>query len=41
MQANCDEMWLTQVGYFSHINAEGKVSHSSETSHLGEMSHLI
>ena len=41
MQANCDETYLTQVGYFSHVNAELKVYHSGETSHLGEMSYLI
>ena len=32
---------LTQVENFSHVNARGKVSHSDETSHSGEMPHLI
>ena len=41
MQANWDEKHLTQLGYFSHVNAGRKVSHSVKTSHLGEMSHLI
>ena len=41
MQTNWDETYLTQVGYFSHVNAGRKVPHSGEKSHLGEMSHLI
>ena len=40
MQANWDEKYLTQVGYFSHINLEWKVSRSGDKSHIGEMSHL-
>ena len=42
MQANWHENFLTtQVGYFSHINAELIISHSDDTSCLGRMSHLI
>ena len=41
MQANWDEKYVTQVGSFSHVNAGQKVPHPGETSHLGEMSHLI
>ena len=41
MHANWDEKYLTQVGYFSHVNARRKVPHSGETSHLGEMSRPI
>ena len=41
MQPNWDEKYLTQMGYFSHINAGPKVFHSGETSDLSEMSHLI
>ena len=41
MQANWDEKHLTQVGYFSHVNAGWKVCHSDETSYLSEMSELI
>ena len=41
MQAKWDEKYLTQVGYFSLVNAEWKVSYSGGTSQLGEMSHLI
>ena len=28
MQANWNEMYLTQVGYFSHVYAGGKASQS-------------
>ena len=35
MQANWVERYLTQVRYFSHVNARLKVSHSGEMSHLG------
>ena len=38
MQTNWYEKYPTQVGYFSHVNAGSKVD---ETSHLGEMPHLI
>ena len=41
MLANWDKKWLTQVGYFSRVNPGWKVSHPSETSLPGEMSHLI
>ena len=42
MHANWDEKFLTtQVVYFSHINAEWRVSYSDDTSRLGEMSNLI
>ena len=41
MQANWDENYLIQVGYFSHVNAEWKVPHSGDSSHLGEVFHLI
>ena len=41
MQANWNEKCLTQVGYFSHVNAESKVFNSGETSDLRVMSHLI
>ena len=40
MQADWDEKYLTQVGYFSHVNAEWKVRHSGETSHRGEVFYL-
>ena len=39
MQANLDEKYLTQVGM--NVNAEWKVPHSGETSHLGDVLHLI
>ena len=41
MQAYWDEKYLTQLEYFSHVNAVWKVPHSGETSHLGEVFHLI
>ena len=41
MHGNWDEKYLTQVEYFSHVNAGRKVPHSGETSHLGEMSNII
>ena len=33
MQANWDEKYLTEVGYFSPVNRGSKVSHSDEMSH--------
>ena len=41
MQPNWDGKYLTQMGYFSHINVGPKVTHSGETSDLSEMSHFI
>ena len=41
MQDNWDEQYLTQVEYFSHVNAEWKVPHPGGTSHLGEVFRLI
>ena len=41
MQTNWDEKYLTQVGYFSHLIERWKVPQSGETSHLGEVFHLI
>ena len=41
MQANWDETYLTQVGYFFHVNVWWKIPHSGETSQLGEISYLI
>ena len=44
MQANWDEIqvgYFTQEGHFSHVNGGCKVPHSGETSHLGEMLHLV
>ena len=40
MKANWNEKYLTQVGYFPHVNAGWKESHPGETSDLGEMCHL-
>ena len=35
------QVYLTQVGYFSPLNAGWKVPHSGDTSHLREVFHLI
>ena len=34
--ANWNEKYLTQLGYFFHVNPGLKVSHSGETSHYNE-----
>ena len=41
MQVNWDEKYLTQVGFFSHVNPGWNASHSGGTSHLIETPHLI
>ena len=41
MQVNWNEKYLIQLGYFSHVKPEYKVSHSDEKSILCEMSHLM
>ena len=38
MMANCDEMYLTPVEHFPHVNAEFD---TGEISHIGELFHLI
>ena len=40
MQANWEERYLNQMGYFSHVNAGSKLSHSGKIFHLGEMSYM-
>ena len=41
IQANWDEKYLTQVGYFAHANAGWNVSQLGETSHSDKMTRLI
>ena len=41
IQANWDEKYLTQVGYFAHANAGWNVSQLGKTSHPDKMTHLI
>ena len=41
IQANWDEKYLTQVGYFAHANAGWNVSQLGETTHPDKMTRLI